>query len=317
MCNPIEKMSFRNNFHIFICTTLMMLSCSSPDSPPISESEVTTFIDNLFAGTGGVTIGPDSNIYVSDFGPVLGGLRGLKPLNKVFKISPSGDVEIFVEGIYGASGSKFDEQGNFYQSNVRKGVVTKVSTNGSIDSVFIEGMTSPVGVSLDVDQNIYINNCGTNKIIRVNAQGVQSDFCTDSLLNCPNGLTRDDSGNFYVANFSDGNIVKISPSGKASLFATLPGKNNGHILFHDGQLYVIARAVHQIYSLTLDGKAELFAGSGDRGRKNGDRLTARFSYPNDLDISPDGKYMYVNEIADTVSDHRVLTPMTVRRIEMD
>ena len=56
-----------------------------------------------------------------------------------------------------------------------------------LSTVFIEGMTSPVGISLDANKNIYVNNCGTNKIIRVDQEGVHSDFCTDSLLNCPNG----------------------------------------------------------------------------------------------------------------------------------
>ena len=87
--------------------------------------------------------------------------------------------------------------------------------------------------------------------------------------------------------------------------------------YRDGYLYVVARANHQIYKVTLDGKAELFAGTGQRGRKNGKRLDATFNYPNDLDFSPDGKYLYVNEEADTLSDHRLLTPTVIRRIKLE
>ena len=98
---------------------------------------------------------------------------------------------------------------------------------------------------------------------------------------------------------------------------TIPGNNNGHVVFHNNSLYVVARSAHQIYKVSLEGEVELFAGTGSRGRKNGDRIESTFSYPNDIDVSLDGKYMYLNEIADTISDHRVLTPMSIRRISME
>lgn len=41
------------------------------------------------------------------------------------------------------------------------------------------------------------------------------------------------------------------------------------------------------------------------------------SSPNDLDFSPDGKFLYVNEEADTVGNPRILTPTIVRRIRME
>lgn len=302
------------------CMLALYSSCNqhsdNTTDPVYSNQEVITYIETLYGGTGGLTVGADGNIYVSDFGPLLSGVENLNPLNRVFRILPDQTIEVFATGFHGASGSKFDSKGNFYQSNVRKGYVTKIDLNGVIDSVFIGNLTSPVGISLDQDENIYINNCGSHKIVRVDQSGNRTDFCTDSLLNCPNGLTRDENGNFYASNFIDGNVVKISPEGNANLFASIPGNNNGHIIFFDNHLYVIARSAHQIYKISMDGTAEIFAGSGKRGRTDGSRLEASFSYPNDLDVSLDGKYLYINEISDTISDHRVLTPMTIRRIKM-
>lgn len=301
---------------------LFLFACNAPESTHSStedsdeDLEVISMIDNLYCGTGGLSIGPDSNIYLSDFGPWLSGTPVLNPKNRVYKLSPEGELTILATIFDGASGSKFDSQGNFYQSNVKKGYITRISSEGKIDTVVLAGQKAPVGISVDKDDNLYINNCGANLIQKMTLEGDTHVFCQDTLLKCPNGITRDEQGNFYVSNFNDGNVLKITPEGKASLLATIPGKNNGHLLYYDNYLYVVARSAQQIYKVSLSGDMEVFAGSGKRGRKNGSRLEASFSFPNDLDISPDGKYMYVNEVADTVSDHRVLTPTSVRRILM-
>ena len=279
-----------------------------------SDQEVVTFADNLFGGTGGVSIDPQGNIFVSDFGPTLNGIRGLNPKNRIFKLDPSGKIEAIHQFFQGASGSEFDHQGNLYQSNVAGGYVSKIGVNGTIDTIYADGMQSPVGIKADLLGNIFVANCGSQRILKVTASKDTSTFCKNSILNCPNGITLDDNGNFYVSNFMDGNIIKINSAGEASVFTTLPGNNNGHLIFHKNYLYVVARGAHQIYKVSLEGKTELFAGSGTRGRTNGKRLSSSFSFPNDLDISPNGKYIYVNEITDTISDHRVLTPTTVRRI---
>lgn len=303
-------------FAALVCCFLLSCNATNEQQTDQTEAEVTTFIENLYAGTGGLTVHPNGDIYVSDFGPVLSGIQNLTPKNRVFRISPEGEVTVVAQCFEGASGSKFDDQGNFYQSNVRAGYVTKITPDGVIDTVFADGMRSPVGISTDDEGNLYVTNCDAHIIKRITPEGDTSTFSNSTLLRCPNGLTRDEAGNFYTSNFYNGDLVKITPDGEASLLATIPGNNNGHVLYHDDALYVVARAAHQIYRVTMDGKMAVFAGSGERGRSNGSRREARFSFPNDLDVSPDGKYLYVNEIADTVTDHRILTPTTVRRIRM-
>ncbi len=73
------------------------------------------------------------------------------------------------------------------------------------------------------------------------------------LLKCPNGLVIDDEDNIYLANFSDGALIKITPDGIPSLFATIPGGNNGHVSFANNRLYVVSRGGHQIYEVALEG----------------------------------------------------------------
>ena len=77
------------------------------------------------------------------------------------------------------------------------------------------------------------------------------------LLACPNGITIDEAGVFYVANFANGNVIRVSPSGEAELLATIPGGNNGHLVYHDGRLYVVARREAAIGMLPVDGEVRL------------------------------------------------------------
>jgi sugar lactone lactonase YvrE len=252
----------------FLFVAITLASCNSSETKKDSEEfEVVSILDNLYCGTGGLTVGPDGYIYLSDFGPWLSGTPVLNPKNRVYKVSEDGNISIYAAMFDGASGSKFDSKGNFYQSNVKLGHITKITPNGRIDTLFVSGQVSPVGIEVDKEDNLYINNCDAHLIRKVTQAKDTTIFCQDSLLNCPNGLTKDIKGNFYASNFYDGNIIKITPEGKASLFATIPGNNNGHVLYHENSIYVIGRSAHQIYKLSMDGEIELFAGSGKRGKK--------------------------------------------------
>ena len=181
--------------------------------------------------SGGVTFGPDGNIYVSDFGASFG-VAGSN--TKVYKIEyGTWEVSEFATGFSGASGGRFDSQGNFYQSNPSGGRVSKVTLDGTVDLNWAtSGFSAPIGITNDPEDNLYVCNCGNNTIRKVTPEGISTQFASSLLFNCPNGITNDPDGNFYVCNFSDGRILKVTPSGTVSLFQTLPtaaGRGNGHI----------------------------------------------------------------------------------------
>ncbi len=77
---------------------------------------------------------------------------------------------------------------------------------------------------------------------------------------------------------------------------------------------MVGRSANQIFRISLDGDVELFAGSGKRGKGDGDPLQATFSLPNDIAVSPDGKFMYVNEVGPVTGSPQILAPTRVRRI---
>ena len=288
---------------------------SKPDASPSAGVQVGTLSKELPGGTGGMEVDSEGFVYSSDFGSRLG--AGGTGGDKIFKLDPkTGESKVFAVGLRGASGSAIGPGGDFFQSNIGGNFISRITPEGKTSVFLARGLKSPVGIAIDEEGLLFVANCGSNKIVEITPDGELSVFAEDPLLQCPNGITIDPAHNFYVANFSNGDVIKISRAGEVSKLATLPGKNNGHLVYHDKFLYVVARGAHQIYRVSLAGEVELFAGSGQRGHADGPALEATFSFPNDLAFSPDGKTLYVNENASTTEPHTVLAPKIVRRIRM-
>ena len=224
-------------------------------------------------------------------------------------------MSIFASRLVGASGNDFDDEGNLYQSNIQGGTVSKITPEGNV-STFATGFSAPVGIAYDGNSNFYVCNCGNNTISKVDSEGNVSLFSSGNLFNCPNGIDIDKNGNLYVANFSNSTIVKITPDGTPSTFATMPTNNNGHLLINENFIYVVARGIHSIYRITFQGNVRLFAGSSSRGAANGSLNQATFSLPNDIAFSPDGRKMYVNDVAGADADVSVISPVIIREIDL-
>jgi len=129
-------------------------------------------------------------------------------------------------------------------------------------------------------------------------------------------ITLASDSSLYVANFGNGNVIKIDANGVGTNFATLPGNNNGHILFANGVLYVVARTANRIYELTLGGQLTVLAGTGGRGLWDGAALDARLSLTNDLAISPDGSILYFNDVVNLTGGN-ILTPIVIRMVVLE
>ena len=279
---------------------------------PAPATQVITLTDAIDGGSGGLATDPAGNIYIGDFGETLGGPPG----TRVFKVTPEGAVSVFATGFLGASGNTFGPDGALYQSNITASRIDRVTLDGVRAPYTSDGVRGPVGIIFDDAGDLFVCNCQTNQIQRITAAGESTVFSDSPLLRCPNGIARDDDGNLYVANFNNGLVVKLTPDGEASVLALLPGQNNGHLTYFDGRLWVAGRGANQIFTVTLDGEFSLFAGNGARGVVDGSLLEAGFSLPNDIAFSPDGRYMYVNDVLDA-DDSNDTSPMVLRRIELE
>ncbi len=297
---------------------LGLVCCSS--AQPASAQQVSTLVNSIDA-SGDVSLGPDGNLYVADFGDRLNNANG----NTVYRVTPDGTVSVFATGLAGPSGNEFDAQGNLIQANIQGNRVDRIDPSGNVTTLASSGFSSPVGVALDADGTIFVANCGNNSISRIqNGAGV--NFVSGSPLSCPNGLTIDTAGNLYAANFNNGAVVKITPGGQMSILARTPTSSfrasggNGHITFNNGSLFVVSNATAQIFELTLDGELTVIAGDGTRGHNDGALLESSFSSPNGIALSPDGRFIYVNEAESTAGTTLVfsqfaLNPSLVRVID--
>lgn len=264
----------------------------------MADVTVSTLV-NLDA-SGGVTLGPDGYIYVSDFGPQLG--PSTEPTN-VYRVNPdTGDFTVFAGGFDGASGATFDNAGNFYQAEPRGNRVTRITPEGE-RSVVAEGLNTPVGVQVDTQGNVLVCNCTAAEIVKITPDGEKSVFVHDAdLLQCPNGLTQDDAGNFYAVTFGAGNVLKISAAGEMAVLAELPvlagGPNPvglGHITYANDRLYVTAIGIGVIYEVSLDGVVVALTGrSFAFANVDGIGSDVAFSKPNGIAASADGRRLFVN-----------------------
>lgn len=270
---------------------------------------VITLTDVIQAGSGGMAVDADGNIYSADFGTALSGTPG----SRVYKITPAGEVSVFASGLNGPSGNAFDSKGNLFQSNIAGNRISRITPEGTVTSFVTDGLASPVGIAIDADDNLFVANCGNNTIRKVTVDGVSTPFASSPRFNCPNGIALADDGNLYVANFGNGQIIKVAPDGTASSFVEVPGNNNGHITWANGVLYVVARAGHRIYQLTLSGELTRLAGSGTRGLWDGAALDATLSLTNDIAVSPDGTILYFNDVVNQTGTD-IISPVVIRQL---
>jgi sugar lactone lactonase YvrE len=272
---------------------------------------VETLTDTLSAGTGGMDVDARGRIYMADFGRTLQG----RPLGtRVLRIAADGDVEVWAEGLAGASGNAFDASGRLLQSSIGADRIDRIGSDGVVEPWVTGGLRAPVGVAIGPGDTAYVANCGDHTVRRVTPEGRPSIVSDSDLLRCPNGIARAGDGNLYVSNFANGDVVRIAPDGSASRFVTIPGENNGHLLWGNGVLYVVGRGANRIYEVTLEGRVTPLAGTGERGLRDGPALQATLSLPNDVALSPDGAVLYFNDVAATTGAPDVIAPVVVRAL---
>lgn len=296
-----------------LVVALALFQAPAPDERPAEVFPRVEILCELEGGSGGLAVDSQGFVYCADFGTKLGG--GSKGGTRIYRVDPgTGESEVFADGLRGASGNAIGPDGALYQSNIGGAFVSRVGRDGEPTVFLREMLRAPVGIAIDSEGMLFVADCGAGRIVEVTPGGEAAVLATSPLLSCPNGIVLDERHHLFVSNFNNGDVLEVTPAGVVTKLATLPGSNNGHLAYRNGELYVVARGAHQIYRVSLEGEVELFAGSGERGHDGGPLLQATFSFPNDIAFSPDGKTIYVNENGSTTAPHIELAPIVVRRI---
>jgi sugar lactone lactonase YvrE len=285
--------------HRTIVLAAALFGASACVSAAARESGLVSTIVPRIEGSGDVSIGPDGNVYLADFGvslPRAGGQR-------IYRIAPDGgSIDTLNAEFGGASGNEFGADGLLYQSDIARGEAWRVAMDGRRMKL-ADSLRGPVGITRGPNERTYVTEC------LANAEGPP--------LACPNGLTHAPDGNLYAVNFRDGALVQIVPAtGVTSVVAMVPGGGAGHLAWANDRFYVASFRGHRIYSVTMAGRICHIAGSGEPGNADGALLSATFFRPNGLAVSADGNTLYTNTVTAVVArDDPSLHPNAVRRVD--
>ena len=154
------------------------------------------------------------------------------------------------------------------------------------DGLFTPGIEGP---ACDRDGNIFAVNFEKQQTIgRVTPEGKGEVWVTLPGKSTGNGIRFDRKGFMYVADYVGHNVLRIDPKTKdVTVFAHEPRMNqpNDLAIAADGTLYASdpswKNSNGQLWRIGTDGKTTLL--DGQMGTTNG------------VDVSPDGKTLYVNE----------------------
>ena len=117
------------------------------DGTRLKAGRVSTVLDDIDAGTGGLNIDRQGRLYTADFGWRLDG-RG-KGGNRIYQVTPDGKSKLFCDELQGGSGNTFDSDGNLYQSNIGGNFISKLAPNGTAEVVCKTGLQAPVGLTFN------------------------------------------------------------------------------------------------------------------------------------------------------------------------
>ena len=214
------------------------------------------WVDYLPIGSGGITLGPNGNVYVTETYP--GG---------VHEIAPDGTYigEFVAAGAGGMQRSNnlaFGPDDNLYVLDWWRDVIVRFDgqTGAYIDD-FASGSALDVASALRFgpDGNLYVTSSNNNSIVRFDGQTGQflDVFATGGELEEPKGLLFGPDGLLYVGNGSinhpyGGSVVRFDPATGQSLGEfVLEGSGNlqkaGGLAFGpDGDLYVVDTLVETV-----------------------------------------------------------------------
>lgn len=272
--------------------------------PVSDEYVVETVARDIDGGTGGLAVDANGVMYQGDFGYTT------NPGNGVYRITPDGEVEVFshMDDMDRLTTTKLAPDGTIYQSSYGSNRVFRIDESGDA-TVVTDEIRGPTGIVVLDDGTLIVASWSQGIIHRVMPDGTVEDWVErHSAFNGINSLSMGPDGTIYVVNIRDGGLFAVDPEGNVNELHLFP-RANSHVAYHDGSLFVTSRGGYVIFRYDLEtGEAEIVAGDGEPGDRDGRGSAASFGRPNAITVGPDGA-LYFNH-TDGTSD----TPVHIKRI---
>jgi WD40 repeat protein len=166
----------------------------------------------------GLTVGPDGNLYVSNYDGGFGAVQ---------KYSPGGTyLGDFTSVMLSPAGSAFGPDGNLYVASTTGNFVARFSgTTGTLIDYFVSaglgGVSAPSGIAFGPDGNLYVGSTGTSTVLRYS--GMDGSFLgifatVDGMRSgWQEGVGFGPDHNLYVASTNTGTIQRFDGQTGASM----------------------------------------------------------------------------------------------------
>lgn len=235
----------------------------------------------------GLTIDKDGNIFA-----------GTSKGATVKRVTPSGEISLFASFNGGsANGSDFDSQGNLYVANESNNIIQKITPEGIV-SDYVTDIVGPAGIYIDEQDNLIVGMYGQSaanpgaEVLKITPDKTITTLASGGGLTNVVGVAGDGLGRYFAANFLTGEVFEVTGGNIVQIGAA--GTRVNHIKYADGFIYMPNPFDNVVRRMDLNGNVELIAGTKSvAGSVDGPSLQAKFSRPNSIDISADGKTLYI------------------------
>jgi DNA-binding beta-propeller fold protein YncE len=251
--------------------------------------------------------------------------------NRLRKVPLTGATSTLASGITQPFALLGTEDAIYVQSDTNdegakdeeSGTIWKVGLNGGTPEVFLTNLGRPRGLARLLDgrvvvsdrlrQTVSILDLGTKELTLLagsGTAGLRDGHGAEAQFSDPYGVGVLPDGSILVAESNNHVIRKVTLDGDVSVFAgegvpgmrdhsdKLKARFDGPIdLAVDaaGNVFVSDINNHRIRRISTDGVVETVAGNGERGFADGIGASASFFGQEQLDVTPDGKTIYVSD----------------------
>lgn len=279
----------------------------------------------------GVFIEPAGSVLVTEYEggrirriDTAGSTSTIATIAEPFAIVATTDA-IFVQSDRDENGAKGD----------RTGTIFRVGLSGGVPEIVIGKQGRPRGLAVLSDGRIFVSDRTRNVVSILNpadqslallagsgAPGFVDGNGAQAAFNNPYGAALLPDGSVVVADFGNHCIRRITMNGDVVLFAGdgtrgMRDDTDKYKARFDkpqdvatdaiGNVFVSDVGNHRIRRISPSGVVETIAGDGTQGFADGDGKTVRFYGQEQLDVTADGKTLYVTDgsYGEDVNYHRV------------